>query len=403
MMSQVKIEAELVRLAQARVRTTGAPLANELSRMVVEETVTRLNPELGWMVDSDRSWNQNDWLAAQLGVNDLVVNGIHIDVRAVDANGEITVNRALVGTSYLTHGTLVVEMTGPHSGRFAGHIPASDWMAADRQCRDSSLVAVQFSSAGPVNLAQVLAAIACEPANGKARSGAAPELTELTKFVANRTQIGLPRQRQIIESALVDGKVLRSLEQVASLWSDGTLARLLTAGSVWNSRVERLTDRIAPKFKKLNRERIKQQILRTGEKFGGQPESPQFRKALLATLAKEEVLSRFQGVDLARLGQAVDRVLSGRTAVDAVKDLVKSRYAVELAMVIKSDRRKFRDFVSATAEEIGLAFNQLALKPAYATHSAEQEAGVETVNEALAMLQAGELVEELRKIEADIS
>lgn len=398
MMSQVEIEAELVRMAQCRTKTTGSLLRDELSRMVVEEAIVRLNPELGWLVESDQNLSDSDCLISSMKINDIVVNGLRIDIRSVDANGEVTIDRSLIGTSYLNHGSLVVEMTGQHSGRIAGFISAASWMSADRQAQDHSCAKLKSSSLSAVDLPELLTEIAGQPASGKPRNATEPDLVELNKFVSNRCQISLPRQRQIVESLLSDENLRHKLEQLAELWSDGTLSRILSAESVWNNRVETMTDKIAAKFKRLSREQIKRQLLRTGEQFGGQPESPQFKKALFSTLARDEVLSRFQGVDLAKVGQAVDRVLSGRPVVDAVKDLVKNKHTVDLAIAIKNKRQNLQDFMSATADEIGMAFGQLALKPAYATHSAENESGVESVNEALAMLQAGELVEELTKL-----
>lgn len=398
MMSQVEIEAELVRMAQCRTKTTGSLLRDELSRMVVEEAIVRLNPELGWLVESDQNLSDSDRLISSMKINDIVVNGLRIDIRSIDANGEVTIDRSLIATSYLNHGSLVVEMTGQHSGRIAGYISAASWMSADRQAQDHSQAKLKGSSLTAVDLSELLTEIAGQPASGKPRSASEPDLAELNKFVSNRSQISLPRQRQIVESLLSDEKLRQRLEQVAGLWSDGALSRILSAESVWNNRVETMADKIAAKFKRLNREQIKRQLLRTGEQFGGQPESPQFKKALLSTLARDEVLSRFQGVDLAKVGQAVDRVLSGRPVVDAVKDLVKNKHTVDLAIAIKNKRQNFQDFMSATADEIGMAFGQLALKPAYATHSTENESGLESVNEALAMLQAGELVEELTKL-----
>jgi len=398
MTSQVQIAPELVRLAQARVQTTGTPLSQELSRMVIEESITRLDPELGFLIDADQSWSGNDALVAAIGVNDVVVNGLHIDVRVLDANAEVSVSRALIGTACLVNGTLVVEMISAHSGRLAGYIPASTWMAADRKCGDTTNAVLQFSSEPNSDLAATLEAIPAQSVSNKARGTAEPDLTELAKFVASRSQLSLQRQRQIVESALLDQKVLMQFEKMAALWSDGTLSRILTADSVWNSRVETLAGEVQPKFKASNKEEIKRQIRITGEQFGGQPESPQFRKALYSNLVRQEVLKRFQGADLTKLAQAVDRVLSGRPVVDAVKDLIKSRFAVDAALVIKNHRKKLSEFMTVSADEIAMAFNQLALRPAYATHSADKEDGTEQVNEALAMLQACELAEELARL-----
>lgn len=399
MTSQVEVAAELVRLAQLRVKTTGTRLVNELARMVVEDEVLELDPELGWLLDQAQSWSSNDALVAALGVNDLVINGYHVDVRPINSGGAVAISRALVGTSYLSHGTLVVEMTGARTGRFAGYIPAATWMAADRECSDALSVSVPFTPPFLAGLAQTLAGVSSAPANGKRSSGADPDMTELDRFVASRAQVTLPRQRQIAERALSDEIVLARLEKAVALWSDGALSRMLSASSVWSARVEQLADSIAPRYGRITRDEIKKQIMRVGEQFGGQPECPAFRKALFFELAKVDVLKRFQTIESSRIALVMDRVMSGVPVVEAVRELVKNRHVFDLAITIKKHRQRLGDFMMASAEEIGWAFNQLALQPAYATHSKDDEAGVESINETLAMLQAGELLEQIMRAE----
>jgi hypothetical protein len=60
--------------------------------------------------------------------------------------------------------------------------------------------------------------------------------------------------------------------------------------------------------------------------------------------------------------------------------------------------------VAASAEEIGAAFKQLALQPAYATHSADQEgSGVDAVNEALLLLEAGDLAQMVKDLDQEMT
>lgn len=401
MVAQIEIQAELVRLAQSRVKATGIPLPYELARMIAEESVSRLDPELGYLLEPDLSWAQSDALSGLVGTNDLVVNGIHLDVRVTDLNNSVSINRALIGTSYSSHGSLVVALTGAHSGRYAGYVSGTDWMSADRTS-DGSHASINLTDKHARELSTVLSCVTAE-ASAKPRQVAEPDAGELAKFAAGTAQVSLPRQRQIVESLLNNPLLTDKLNQAYAFWSDGTMSRILTAASVWNRRVETIADNLAPSFKRVTRDDIKRQIRITGEHCGGQPESPAFRQELVALLTKQEVLARFQGVDLSKLSKAIDNVMAGRPLVDAVADLVKSRYALDMAMVIKNQRKKFNNFVAASAEEIGMAFNQLALKPAYATHSADKDAGVESVNEALAMLQAGELAEELTNLAKDWS
>ncbi len=401
MVSQIEIAAELVRLSQGRVKKTGTKLTNELSRMILEEEVTRLDPEDGFLLEPDQSWSCSDALVAATGVNDLVVNGLHVDVRPLDCDRTVAISRALVGTSYLSHGTLVVELTGAHSGRLLGYIPAPAWIAADRHSGDSSWVSVLASEIQPLDLAQLLRRIALEQSVIKPRAAAVPELTELVKFVSSRSQISLSRQRQIVESALANAKVVKQLERCVDLWSSGTMTRIVQSAAVWNCRVENLTNKIMSRFKSLSRDEVRGLILQTGEKWGGQTESPFFRKGLLTALGQESVQKRFQTADVSKLTTAIERILSGRPVSDAIGDLVKSDLALELAVAIKNNRQKISNFMWASAEEIGLAFRQLALQPSYSTHSTTEEAGVESVNEALAILHACDIGAELKEAEGE--
>jgi hypothetical protein len=401
-MSQIEIAAELVRLVQVRVKATGCSLANELARLVAEEMVTMLDPELNWLVEPEKSLSDNEALTALLAVNDLYINGFHLDIRPLEHDHTVTINRALVGTSYLTHGTLVVELLGAHRGRLAGYVSAADWMAADRDARDSAVATAKVGGQ-PVELDQLLTQAAQSQAGRpRGRQVAYPDRDELEKFVVDRLQLSIARQRQIVEGILSEPEKFRSFESYALSWSNGSLAHILTAGSVWNKRADTLAEKIAPRFKRLNREQIKRRILQTGENSGGQPQSPQFRRNLLANLAKDEILARFKGADASSLSKVVDSVFSGKAVMDTARDMVKSKFALELAVKIKAQRKKLSDFASATAEEIAMAFSQLALQPAYATHSASDEAGTESVNDALTVLQAAELAAELKKLELDI-
>jgi len=405
MSNQINISPELVRLAQRRVRSTGLPIGDELARLLVEEAIVQLDPELGWLLEADQGYSESDALAQALGVNDVCVNGLHIDVRAVDADGRVALNRALVGTSYLNSGTLAVLMHGAHAGRIVGYLSSQDWQEAERRLSDSNTVqaSVQpdpgFKLAGLPTLIRGLSG----SVSGAAVAGTEPELSELARFVANRAQVDLARQRQIVEALMANASLRERLSQVTALWSNGTLSRILSAGATWNSRVEQFVERVAPKFQRLSREEVKRLVLKIGETHGGQPLAPTFRKAALAALTKEEVLRRVKGVDLARVSQIVDRVLSGRPAVDAVKDFMKSKIAVDLAVTIKRGRKKVQGYLAATAEEIGMAFQQMALQPAYATHSKDPQAGVEAINEALAMLDAGELAEQVKDLESELA
>jgi hypothetical protein len=85
--------------------------------------------------------------------------------------------------------------------------------------------------------------------------------------------------------------------------------------------------------------------------------------------------------------------------VEAIRDYVKNQAAVDVARVIAEKRDALHRFASASADEIGFAYQQLALQPAYATHSASESTGLEAINEALNLFETGSFVEEFMEIE----
>jgi hypothetical protein len=108
---------------------------------------------------------------------------------------------------------------------------------------------------------------------------------------------------------------------------------------------------------------------------------------MLNKLTVEQLSKKFAGVPLSKVSEVVDSVFSGQSAVDSVKNIISNKVAVDIAAKIKTQRTRADGFVAATADEIGKAFSQLSLQPAYATHSSA-DSGVESINEALQLLEA---------------
>jgi hypothetical protein len=77
--------------------------------------------------------------------------------------------------------------------------------------------------------------------------------------------------------------------------------------------------------------------------------------------------------------------------------------ALELASTIKQGRRNVMCFLEATADEFANAFQQLRLQPVYATHSSDPRQGIEAVNEALKLLEAGELALTFKELEDELA
>jgi hypothetical protein len=401
MNNQLEISPEVARLAQQRVRATGTVLSQEIARLILEEAILQLDPEFGFMVESDVAYSANDALSELLGVNDIVVNGVHIDVRAVTDDGAVTVPRGLVIPHYLTAGSITVVLDSISSGRVAGHVTATQWRAADAAAaRNETAISVPVSPA-PTNLVTLLNGILASSSAPQTPESAIPDNKRLLSL-ANGTEIPINERRELVQSVLTSEEAQDRLAQIYQVWSKGKLRQILASGAEWNRRVESIVARVSAKFSALPSEKVRQVVLRTGESFGGQPEAPEFKRALLDSLGREELLRRVKGADMAKVTQLVERVLSGKSVSEAVGSIINNKVAVDLAMSIKKQRRNIEGFVAATADEIGMAFQQLALQPAYATHSRDPQAGVETINEALSLIEAGEVAEQLRQLESEL-
>jgi len=166
---------------------------------------------------------------------------------------------------------------------------------------------------------------------------------------------------------------------------------------------------LAPRFPDLTRDVVKSRVLSAGERHGAQLGAPRYRRALLAELVALELTSKNAKnpllSSLARAQALAEKVLSGTAAVDAVKNVIGNQMAVDLAVAIRKTRKNasISGLVAATAEELGLAYGQLALAPAFATHSAADDSGLESVNEALALIEASQRAENAKTIEMDLA
>jgi hypothetical protein len=179
------------------------------------------------------------------------------------------------------------------------------------------------------------------------------------------------------------------------------VTKVLLAAGRWNAVVEKTSDKLADRFTKLSKDEIRRQVMAVGERFGGEIKGPAFRSELLQQLAASE-LARSSTVPVNVAQSVLAKVLAGVSAADAVKELVKNAVAVDLALSIKSKRQAAVGFMAATADEIGMAFQQLALQPAYATHSAA-DSGIDSINEALALLSATDMADTIKACDREIA
>ncbi|MCA9805785.1 MAG: hypothetical protein KC777_27630 [Cyanobacteria bacterium HKST-UBA02] len=396
-MNAIALSPEIIRLAQIRARENGLALENELARLVVEELVMSLDPELGLILEPELSLNAVDSLAYAIGANDLVINGKHIDVRAIDDTGRVSLDKSLIGSPLLAVGTLVVKLDSTIDARVVAHIPPGSWLSGE-ETENSISVAVEADPS--FDLEAVLKAIDARVQIPLDRAvNVLPDETELNTFVNDRKRIVASRQKQIITALCAKQEIRDLAHEIRVDCSRKTVNDVLKDGATWNRRTEEMAVILAPKFKSLTKEEVKKAIIGTGETYGGQPEAPEFRKAAIKTLTRAQ-LERVSSS--ARVKAIAEQVLAGKSVKEAIKGLVKSSVAVDIASAIKSKRGKVENFVAATAEEIGFALKQLSLQPAYATHSTNKEAGVESINEALELLSACQILEDLDSLEKEV-
>jgi len=385
------ISPEVTRLAQLKAKQAGVDISCELARSIVEESIIELDPELDLVVNTSESFSEIAGLAKFVGANDIVVNDRHIDIRVLNDAGFVEISRALIGTPYLINGSLVVSLDGTEGGAVVGAIASASWSAAEQQSKDSK-VSLKFEPGADFDLGRWMSEICNKPAASMPGTvKTLPNEIELAGFIDNRDNIIAARQRQIIIAIINEPAVRARFEEVQE--RARKTERVISDASVWNGRVENVVETVSPRFSGLSPKEVRSVVRKTGEIFGGQPESPQFRKHMLNKLTVEQLSKKFAGLPLAKVAEIVDHVFSGQSAVDSVKSIVSNKVAVDIAAKIKTQRSRAEGFVAATADEIGMAFNQLALQPAYATHSSA-DSGVESINEALQLLEAAELAEQ---------
>ncbi len=396
MSNRVEFSPEIVRLAQARAEETGSNLANELARIAVEEVIMNADPELDLIMEPENALSAIDSVVSATGANDIVVNGRHIDVRPIE-DGHVALSKSLVGTPALSSGTLVVSLDGSKSASVVAHVKAGSWLNAEEKFGDRDAVKVEVEPVSDFDAVGTIDGI-CQRVQIPVTVSRLPEEDEIAKFLNAPESMIVARQKQLVTALCAKAEVRDVAREIKPDLSRGTVNRMLRAQSTWNRRTEELVDKLVPRMPSLTREQLKKHVSLTGEELGGQPEAPAFRKALLKRLSADELSRRLGGSAATRVKGLYDQITSGKSAKDAVKSILENNVAVDIAHAIKTQRGKIEGFFAATSEEIGQALQQLAVQPAYATHS-NKDAGTETINEALILLEVGEVAENLRAIE----
>ena len=400
---QIELSPEVVRMAQIRASRQGLQFRQELARLVAEEAVVDLDCELGLLLENELSMNQSDVLAASLGVSDIVVNGHRLDVRAIDEDGEVVITRALVGSPYLSMGSLLVKLEGVHGGTVVGHLSSGAWLKAEDGLRDADPIRVPVSL-GDFNFAEFMVELTNKAVlNLPGASKLVNFKTDVNELINDKGRLIVARQKQIFSYLCShwSEETMAAVEAIGYKLPAARVTKVLLAAGRWNAVVEKASDKLAARFTKLSKDEIRHQVMAVGERFGGEIKGPAFRSELLQQLAASE-LARSSTVPVNVAQSVLAKVMAGVSAADAVKELVKNAVAVDLALSIKNKRQAAAGFMAATADEIGMAFQQLALQPAYATHSAA-DSGVDSINEALALLSATDMADTIKACDREMA
>ncbi|MBL0186963.1 MAG: hypothetical protein IPP97_14610 [Candidatus Obscuribacter sp.] len=401
--NQVSLTPELVRIAQRRSQC-GVRLEDEVSRLMVEALIVEMDPELDILLDESAAMCQSDNLASALGVNDIVVNERRFDVRAIDDQDTVYLSRTLVGSQYLSYGTILVKLDNLTSGKVVGFIGAGSWMRAEEgKPAKEERVSLKPDLEEDFDFATTLQSYLKKPL---IKLPSTSQLTDVVKDVTsllnNAPDLISARRKQIFSylCAHWDEATIAMVDSIKVSFNNSTIKPVLRGAAYWNNTVEMLTDKIDGKFNKLSRDDIKAHVLTMGETYGSEYRAPAFRKSLLEALSKAQLAG--SQVSEQKVNNLVEKIISGTSPLEAVRQLVNNKTAVDLAYAIKRERQKVSGFVAATAEEIGMAFQKLALQPAYATHSSG-DSGVESINEALALLEVSELAESVKSLDVEMA
>jgi hypothetical protein len=396
MFKDIEINPEVARLIQRNCLKKQLPFEQELARYVVEAAIVELEPELELIVEADSALAEILPLAGAIAVNDVVINGRHFHVAVLNDDGQVKVKSILIDTDYLKSGTLVVKLNGSSSGRIVGCVDKQQWQVADAKRTANGETFLSFKEQSDFSLSEFFKKIVGEQPT-QVKSNVALRADDYLTFIKEPSRLSTDTQKQVI-SALLTPSIRENVALVAKAKQD-EIIHVLRDAAVWHARVEKFSSRLRDKFPSFNPERTKAAVMRVGEKLGGQTEMLEFRKAVLSELTQEALAEKLTGSRKAQITSLIDRISAGASALTAVKQMVKNPLSFDLAEAINKQRQGLISFASATVEEFGLAFKNLALQPAYATHSQTDTVGLDAVNEALILLETAELAEQVRELE----
>lgn len=392
---KIALTREMEILSSSSAMVQGVNQKLDLALLSAEAIISELDPKLNIVCEQWESLSHIQSLASTIGVNDLVVNGRHIDVRVCDEDNFVSLNKILLGSALLTSGSLVVKLDQDNAEIIA-YIAPSTWT---QQNEHDGFVSLRVDVDKDFDLVATLKSIIKRAQTDQA-CDKKPAQEDLKTFLQSPATSSSSLRPMI--AALCSNSDLRETAfQMALDLPLNTVTDILQKASAWNATCDIVAAKLATKFKSFKADEIKQIVQSTGERFGGQPEAPEYMNAILNELVQMEMNKKFS-TSAKKIGEKVktlsSKLAKGATLNDSVKALVNNSVAVDLAMSIKETRLQVENFVLATAEEIGMAFQKLALQPVYATHSADNEAGVDSINEALELLEAHEIYERAEAI-----
>lgn len=397
----VNLSAELVRMAQVRSRQIGTRLESELARMVAEEWImTQENEDF---LLSGETMSLSDNLCLALDVNDLLLGGRRIDIRPLEADGTVAIDRALIGSDYLVNGSLVVALDA-QGGAPVGFVKAGAYLSAQEKSQSWARLHVEASLPAHFSPRAYLEELLCRPEVAMPPGKPLKNLEEELDALFNDRESLLPARQKQIFSYLASNwsyNLQREVDAVKMPFARGKVTKVLSQAGLWNARVEATATLILRRFPQLERGQVVNLIQGLGERFGSAIGCAPFKDELFKSLANMELAELRVKAD-SRAMDILKQVIAGIRPQQAVAALVNSPVALELAQAIKSKRQALSGFVGATGEEIGAAIKSLSLQPAYATHSSDAQAGVEAINDALVLLSVGEVAQALSSLSEEI-
>lgn len=423
----VLLAPELARMAQIRARETGGSARAEIARTIACQWVAEQEQER-MMLDGD-VLAMSDNLFGTLGVNDICIDGKRFDVRPLliqdDKSGSsyVEIDRALVNTPYLANGSLIVKLDGLRGGQIVAAIKSGAYMAASEKtaAKDDALVVVPVEVADHFDpllyLQDMLGTLARMPQiNVQPAKPNAQFADELRMLLDHDPKLSQSKARAVVAHLVShwSDKMQGEVDELKMPQSKKILTRTLSRAAFWHARVERTVERVIEHFPDLDQEPIRQAVLVLGERFGGETTAPKFKNELCNQIADIKLAS-YKAADAARQSRAKDvfaRVMAGAESVATIRDLLSARsqaaFAIDMATKIKKGREKLSqnviEFVSAGVDEIGKAFQEMSLAPAYATHSSSgsTDETVETIDEALQLMAVGDLAHNLRQLSKEL-